>query len=107
MPPVEKYMSITTDPVIIPTNAGPRYETTGIKVGFIAWRQMIARSDRPLARAVRIKFEFRTSSIDERVIRAMDAKNEVDSAMTGIIRYCHWPPFQPPPGKRPSLRVKT
>jgi len=34
MPPVEKYISMITDPVINPTNAGPRYEITGRREGF-------------------------------------------------------------------------
>ena len=29
-----KYISITTEPVIIPTKAGPKYEITGRRVGF-------------------------------------------------------------------------
>lgn len=49
--------------------------------------------------------EVSTSSIDERVIRAMDAMKDVDSAITGMIQYSG--PCQPPPGSQPSQRVKT
>ena len=41
--------------------------------GFSAWRQMMTLSGSPLARAVRMKFERSTSSIDERISRAIEA----------------------------------
>ena len=54
-----------------------------------------------------MKSELSVSIIEERVIRAMDAMKLVARAMTGMIRYGHWPPCQPPPGSQPSHRVKT
>ena len=53
--------------------------------GFSAWRMMIRLDGSPLARAVRIKPELRTSSIEDRVIRAIEAMYEVDRAMTGMM----------------------
>ena len=54
-----------------------------------------------------MKPAFSTSSIEERVIRAIEAMNEVESAITGMTRYGHCPPCQPPPGSHASQRVKT
>ena len=82
------------------------YEITGNIAGFNACRQIILRIGSPLARAVRMKLEFNTSSIDERVILAIDAMYDVDKAMTGMTMFCHSPPFQPPPGSQPNQRVK-
>ena len=33
--------------------------------------------------------------------------NDVDSAITGMTRYGHCPPCQPPPGSQPSQSVNT
>lgn len=41
------------------------------------------------------------------MIRAIEAMQEVASAITGITTYCHWPPSQPPPGSQPSQSVNT
>ena len=42
------------------------------------------RPGRPLARAVRMKLALSTSSMEDRVMRAIDAMKEVESAITGI-----------------------
>ena len=46
---------------------------TGKSAGFSAWRKMTRRMGSPLANAVRMKLEFITSSMEDRVIRAIDA----------------------------------
>ncbi len=53
-----------------------------------------------------MKLALSTSSIDERVSRAMEAMKEVESAITGMMMNCHCPPCQPPPGSQPSQSVK-
>ena len=47
------------------------------------WRQTTTRSRSPLARAVRTKSSWRISSVDERVIRAVNAAIPSPSAMAG------------------------
>ena len=63
-----------TEPVTMPTKAGPEVGDHRQDRGL----QRVAPDDdvvvgRPLARAVRMKLERSTSSIDERVIRAIEA----------------------------------
>ena len=85
--------------------AGPKYEITGNRAGFNAWRTITARCGSPCARAVRMKSARSTSIILPRVSRAMYAICGSPSAMTGNTRWRQSP--KPPAGSHFSVTANN
>ena len=72
-PGIENQDSVTIAEVIDAIASGPITETTGSSAGRSAWRSTTTRIGRPLARAVRMKFELSTSIRLPRMMRPMVA----------------------------------
>ena len=86
-PLIAKTFSTTTVPAISSAKAMPMTVTTGIRAFGKAWTMTSRRRTRPLAVATCMKSAFSTSSIDERIMRAMIAAKGVPTAIEGRIRW--------------------
>ncbi len=80
-------VSVSTAPEISRPSCRPSVVLTGSSALRMMNRSRIRRGARPLARAVRTKSAFCTSSTEARVMRAMIASGMVPSAMPGSTRW--------------------
>ena len=104
MPGIPRIVSVMNAPPIRPASANARIVTIGSMAFWNTWRELTDHSDRPLARAVRIKSWPSTSRVLARMSLVIPAIPGTPSTMAGTMMRVSKKPPHPEHGTQPSLR---